>query len=280
MALSGLKTKHEERNIFFQQLIYQAFDNQARQGGRDRNLWKKFIECTSWIPRSRCEKKKTTTTGYEIPDDDWRAKPLLISHGREIFASRKLHARRVEQRIKGRAGEINFQRNLIRRGIKKKKKKKEKTRAKNQTTQQKRLETETTERRREREREKARQLVHLVMVKAIKSSLTTAERLKTRFEMEKLFRKCINAVVRLDKLAWQHRNCRSALWLVIDFSPEIGSLDHVIALHRPLINIIRPTSQLSIHRQNETNLIFESWEYLGIPWPSHDDASRLPPLIA
>ena len=156
MALSGLKTKHEERNIFFQQLIYQAFDNQARQGGRDRNLWKKFIECTSWIPRSRCEKKKTTTTGYEIPDDDWRAKPLLISHGREIFASRKLHARRVEQRIKGRAGEINFQRNLIRRGIKKKKKKKEKTRAKNQTTQQKRLETETTERRRERERERKR----------------------------------------------------------------------------------------------------------------------------
>ena len=100
------------------------------------------------------------------------------------------------------------------------------------------------------------------MVKAIKSSLATAQGVKTRFETEKLFQKCINAVIRLDKLAWQHRNCHSALWLVIDFSPEIGSLDHVIALRRPLINIIRPNSQLTIHRQNETDFMFESWP----PW--------------
>ena len=82
------------------------------------------------------KKRTTTTTGYEIPDDDWRAKPLLISRGREIFASRKLHARRVEQRIKGRAGEINFQRNLIRRGIKREKKKKGRKKRREQKTKQ------------------------------------------------------------------------------------------------------------------------------------------------
>ena len=48
----------------------------------------------------------------------------------EICASRKLHARRVEQRIKG-SGGINFQRNLIRGGIKKKKKNQQKAKQQN-----------------------------------------------------------------------------------------------------------------------------------------------------
>lgn len=65
--------------------------------------------------------------------------------------------------------------------------KRKKRRTKNQTTQQKQRGEGTGEK-------NTLQLVHLAAVKAIKSSLATAQGMMTRFEVAKLFRKSINAV--------------------------------------------------------------------------------------
>lgn len=160
----------------------------ARQRKGVRNLWKNSSNTQAEF-RDLSPKKQQRVTRY----GRWLACETAANIARTKYSLRENYALVARYNVSKGVGGINFQRNLIRRGIKKKKKKgkmekRKKRRTKNQTTQQKQRGEGTGE------KKNTLQLVHLAAVKAIKSSLATAQGVMTRFEVAKLFRKSINAV--------------------------------------------------------------------------------------
>lgn len=159
----------------------------ARQRKGVRNLWKNSSNTQAEF-RDLSPKKQQRVTRY----GRWLACETAANIARTKYSLRENYALVARYNVSKGVGGINFQRNLIRRGIKKKKKgkmeKRKKRRTKNQTTQQKQRGEGTGE------KKNTLQLVHLAAVKAIKSSLATAQGMMTRFEVAKLFRKSINAV--------------------------------------------------------------------------------------
>lgn len=159
----------------------------ARQRKGVRNLWKNSSNTQAEF-RDLSPKKQQRVTRY----GRWLACETAANIARTKYSLRENYALVARYNVSKGVGGINFQRNLIRRGIKKKKerkngKKKEKTDKKPNNA------TKTTRRRNGRKKNTL-QLVHLAAVKAIKSSLATAQGMMTRFEVAKLFRKSINAV--------------------------------------------------------------------------------------
>lgn len=159
----------------------------ARQRKGVRNLWKNSSNTQAEF-RDLYQKKQQRVTRY----GRWLACETAANIARTKYSLGENYALVARNNVSKGVGGINFQRNLIRRGIKKRKerkngKKKEKTDKKPNNA------TKTTRRRNGRKKNTL-QLVHLAAVKAIKSSLATAQGMMTRFEVAKLFRKSINAV--------------------------------------------------------------------------------------
>lgn len=160
----------------------------ARQRKGVRNLWKNSSNTQAEF-RDLSPKKQQRVTRY----GRWLACETAANIARTKYSLRENYALVARYNVSKGVGGINFQRNLIRRGIKKKKKERKNGKKKEKTDKKPNNATKTTRRRNGRKKNTL-QLVHLAAVKAIKSSLATAQGMMTRFEVAKLFRKSINAV--------------------------------------------------------------------------------------